>query len=382
MISLVKYASVAGIILAAWGQHAHAITATFGISGILVAVWLTAVVMERTQSQREQLNRLMDWPKAAPRPIRVLIVGAGQVGRTVAESLEADGKHHVIGFVDDEISTDEVGPWPVLAGRDATADVVSRLAVDEVVLAYAPSWQQRLVEQLAANNPEVGLRVVPSAYESLMHVGTLETRNDIALIRVNNGVDTGREQTKRVFDVMVSGLSLVLLAPVMAAVALLVKLTSPGPIIFAQERVGRFGKRFMVYKFRTMVQDAEARTGPVLSGGDADERLTKIGRILRKLRLDELPQFVNVFRGEMSLVGPRPERPVFVREYEQQTPSYARRHQVRPGITGLAQVCGGYHTDARDKLRFDLIYVAQHSIWLDLSILLRTVVVVVRRSGK
>ena len=126
-----------------------------------------------------------------------------------------------------------------------------------------------------------------------------------------------------------------------------------------------------------MVTDAETGTGPILARGTLDNRLTSIGKWIRLTRFDEVPQLWNVFRGEMSLVGPRPERPVFVDEFLLQTPAYAQRHQVRPGITGLAQICGGYHTDARDKLRFDLIYVSNYSLWLDLSILIRTILVVV-----
>ena len=126
-----------------------------------------------------------------------------------------------------------------------------------------------------------------------------------------------------------------------------------------------------------MVADAEASSGPVLANGTKDLRLTPLGKWLRLFRFDELPQLWNVLRGEMSLVGPRPERPVFVDKFLESVPAYAQRHLVRPGITGLAQVCGGYHTDARDKLRFDLIYVSHRSVWLDLSILLRTVLVVV-----
>ena len=175
---------------------------------------------------------------------------------------------------------------------------------------------------------------------------------------------------------MVALLGLLCLWPLLALVALLVKRTSPGPIIFAQERIGHHGKPFILFKFRTMRQDAELSTGPVLSPGDADCRLTPVGRALRRFRIDELPQLWNVLRGDMSLVGPRPERPYFVQQFEQIVPTYSHRHLARPGITGLAQVCGDYHTDARDKLRFDLIYVSHQSLWLDISILMRTVMVV------
>src|SRR5579883_549346 len=132
-----------------------------------------------------------------------------------------------------------------------------------------------------------------------------------------------------------------------------------------------------MYKFRTMVPNAEAATGPVLSSGKRDPRLTPLGVWIRAVRVDEIPQLWNVLKGDMSMVGPRPERPCFTEEYDQTIPAYSRRHQVRPGITGLAQVCGGYHTDARDKLRFDLLYISHQSFWLDLWLLLRTVLVVV-----
>jgi len=171
---------------------------------------------------------------------------------------------------------------------------------------------------------------------------------------------------------------LVATAPLMLLVAALIKLTSPGPIIFAQERVGQLGRVFRLYKFRTMRQDAEAQTGPVLSMGSLDARMTPVGKWLRIFRIDELPQLWNVLRGEMSVVGPRPERPFFVEQFATRDPVYVRRHAVRPGITGMAQVLAGYHTDARDKLRFDLIYITHQSVGLDLKILWFTLVLIVR----
>jgi lipopolysaccharide/colanic/teichoic acid biosynthesis glycosyltransferase len=180
---------------------------------------------------------------------------------------------------------------------------------------------------------------------------------------------------KRVFDVCVSLAGLAIAAPAMALIAILIKRDS-GPAVFVQERIGRGGRTFNLYKFRTMIPDAEAKTGPVLAEGMADARLTRIGRRLKSIRLDELPQLWNVLRGDMSLVGPRPERPCFVTRFETLNPTYARRHDVRPGITGLAQIYGGYHTDWRDKLRFDLNYISRQSLLLDLRILLKTFSVV------
>jgi lipopolysaccharide/colanic/teichoic acid biosynthesis glycosyltransferase len=174
---------------------------------------------------------------------------------------------------------------------------------------------------------------------------------------------------------------LIVLAPVMALVALATRWSSEGPALFRQERVGQGGRAFSLYKFRTMVANAEALTGPTLSSGHDDPRLTPLGKFLRRSRLDELPQLWNVLIGDMSLIGPRPERPCFVEQFGQAQPLYVERHRVRPGITGLAQVRAGYHTDARDKLRYDLLYVSHPSPWLDLEILLRTIGVMFKLCG-
>lgn len=312
---------------------------------------------------------------------RVLVVGAGSVGRTLARGLSASGKYFIVGFVDDgseESNHSQMrGDWRILGKRHETPELVKKHQVDEVVLAYAPTWQQQLAEELAANYPDVTLRVVPSPYDALMRTYDVECYSDIALIRLAFGTRGFHEITKRLFDLAMAVLGLVFLSPILLAAALLIRLTSPGGVIFAQKRIGRFGKEFTLYKFRTMVPNAEAKTGPVLAKGTLDSRLTPIGKWLRRFRIDELPQLWNILKGEMSLVGPRPERPHFVQQFLKKTPTYAQRHQVRPGITGLAQICGGYHTDARDKLRFDLIYVSHYSVWLDVTLLLRTLFVVV-----
>lgn len=324
-------------------------------------------------SPEQHLSRI----KRARGDRRVLIVGAGAVGCTLARGLHADGGYCIVGFIDDEIDIVCEGEFPILGGRDRTIDLVEQYEIDEVVLAYAPTWQQQLAEELTVYHPEVCVRIVPSAFEAMLRVQDVESFGDIALVQLVTRADVFKERLKRAVDIVSSLAGLIILAPVIGLVALLVRLTSNGPVIFAQERTGRLGKPFTLYKFRTMVQDAETETGPVLASGRNDSRLTPIGKWLRMFRIDEFPQFWNVLRGDMSLVGPRPERPFFVRQFELQSPAYAQRHLVRPGITGLAQVCGGYHTDARDKLRFDLIYVSHHSIWLDISILLRTILIVI-----
>ncbi len=176
---------------------------------------------------------------------------------------------------------------------------------------------------------------------------------------------------KRGMDAGMAAAALVVLSPLMAAAALAVKATSRGPVFYSQERVGRGGRAFRILKFRTMVTGAEEETGPAFCGED-DPRVTRAGRVLRNLKIDELPQLINVLKGEMSLVGPRPERPEFVAEFEARHPAYANRKLALPGMTGLAQVYGRYETDAAMKLKYDLIYIYNYSPGLDLRIMYRT----------
>ena len=317
---------------------------------------------------------------ARPERQRTLIVGAGYLGKQIAHELEAAGTHEVIGFIDDELVSNGAGR-PVLATRADIRQVVGKQAVDEIIIAYAPTWQQQLIEDLVTSHPAIRVRIVPTVYEAMLEPDHLGSLGDIAILDMFPPTAVEPPVWKRCIDVCGAVFGLVLLLPAMGVIAAAIRVTSPGPALFTQERVGIGGRVFHLYKFRTMVRDAEKDTGPTLSTGDDDERLTGLGRRLRKLRLDELPQFWNVLKGDMSLVGPRPERPHFVRQFEQEIPSYDARHAVRPGITGLAQVFGGYRTDPRDKLRFDLLYVRSQSLLLDLRILWRTVGVVLRARG-
>jgi exopolysaccharide biosynthesis polyprenyl glycosylphosphotransferase len=170
----------------------------------------------------------------------------------------------------------------------------------------------------------------------------------------------------------------------MLIVAVVVRLDSPGPVLYRQERVGEKGKTFMLFKFRTMRQDAEASTGPVWASRDGDPRITRVGRFMRKTRLDELPQLFNVLRGEMAFVGPRPERPHFVENLRKVIPYYDERHSVKPGITGWAQIKFGYGStieDAEEKLQFDLYYVKHMSLIFDVGIIVDTLKVVLVGKG-
>jgi exopolysaccharide biosynthesis polyprenyl glycosylphosphotransferase len=326
----------------------------------------------RTQAPFQSVRRQNGRPAA----IRVLIIGAGKVGQALAESLDADTRYDVVGFIDDHPEIGRDAKWPTLACRARTEEIIELFGIQEVYVAYAPTWQQTLAEKLTTSMPDLAVKVVPTPLEARMCTSRVHHRGDIALVSLATPHNNRWLPFKRLLDMAAASLGLVALLPLLVIAAALIKLTSRGSVLFAQERTGRFGRPFIMYKLRTMVEDAEVATGPIRSPGKSDGRLTHIGRWLRLCRMDEIPQLWNVLRGEMSIVGPRPERPCFTDEYARLAPSYARRHEVWPGITGLAQVCSGYHTDARDKLRFDLIYISHLSLWTDLSILARTLWVV------
>jgi sugar transferase (PEP-CTERM system associated) len=192
-----------------------------------------------------------------------------------------------------------------------------------------------------------------------------------------------RRFTKRFLDILLSLILLIVFLPVMLVLAVLIKLDSRGPVIFSQDRVGQNRKICMAHKFRSMVDDAEKDTGPVWADDD-DSRITRVGRVIRKLRMDEIPQLWNVLKGEMSFVGPRPEREYFVKELDQVIPYYGIRFTVKPGITGWAQVSYGYGASVEDavkKLDYDLFYIKNMSIFMDLMIVLRTIKIVLFRKG-
>lgn len=232
-----------------------------------------------------------------------------------------------------------------------------------------------------ANEQMKMIILVPTLYEIACSKMYLWQLDDLPAQRLSRMRLTLEQRIlKRTLDIIVSAVSIILLSPVMLITAIIVKLDSPGPVIYSQVRVGRYGKTFKVHKFRSMRQDAEAQTGPVLAG-ENDPRITKFGRFMRATRLDELPQLFNVLKGEMSIVGPRPERPFFVEQFIKERPEYAYRHNVKPGITGLAQIAGKYNTTAYDKLIYDLIYIQHISVINDLTIMLQTLKVLITKES-
>jgi len=244
---------------------------------------------------------------------------------------------------------------------------------DAVLISSSLSREEKAAVLEVCLDAGIEVFVVPDMYDILLSRGQLISLNALPVIQVQNmGLSTLQAFAKRSFDLVITIISLLILMPVLILFALMIKISSRGPVFYKQKRVGLLGKNFHLYKFRTMVDNAEVNTGPVLSV-DQDPRVTKVGRILRASRLDELPQLINVLKGDMSLVGPRPERPFFAHQFADIIPNYYRRHIVRPGLTGLAQIYGKYSTTPEDKLRYDLYYIKNYSLFLDLKIILSTI---------
>jgi len=247
---------------------------------------------------------------------------------------------------------------------------------DVVLLSPSLSREQRaeILSYCSRYGKEV--LIVPELFELFILNAESQQIDDMLVLSVQPpGLTAAQLFLKRVFDVVVSSFLIIVLSPIMLVLFVLVPLTSKGPAIFKQERMGRNGKEYLIYKFRSMVHDAEKKTGPTLAT-DNDPRITPLGRFIRATRLDEIPQLFNVLKGDMSLVGPRPERAFFIEQFCESIPDYTYRMSVKPGITGLAQVMAKYSTTVEDKLRFDLMYVRNYSLALDIKILLQTLRVV------
>ncbi|WP_303840082.1 sugar transferase [Selenomonas ruminantium] len=223
--------------------------------------------------------------------------------------------------------------------------------------------------------------LIPNTYEIFCTGAVLDKIDDIPVFRPQSLYPSLEVRTlKRLLDIVVAGIGFICALPFMTITAIAIKIFDPGPILYSQIRTGRNGREFRVYKFRTMKVDAEKYTGPMLAQ-ENDPRITKLGKFLRTVRLDELPQIWNVVTGDMSIVGPRPERPFFVEQFMKETPEYAYRHNVKPGITGMAQVYGKYNTTPFDKLVYDLMYIEKCGLLTDLTIIIQTVKVLFTKSA-
>lgn len=244
-----------------------------------------------------------------------------------------------------------------------------------VVLAYDVKDKEQIVLHCFRRTKEV--LIVPNISELTSHGAEVRGVQDLLLFAVHpHRLGSAERLVKRLFDLLVASLLLALTSPLLAVLSVLIPLTSAGPVLYSQERLGRYRRRFRILKFRTMKVNAEKLTGPVLAT-ERDPRVTSLGKFLRSTKIDELPQLWNVLRGEMSLIGPRPEREFFVHQFEH-IPGYELRHSVKPGLTGLAQIKARYGSSVERKLHFDLLYIYRYSVWLDIKILIQTAIVVLR----
>ena len=334
------------------------------------AAWLTASAHERMK-------------------LRVLVVGTGPVARSIAELVPTSSRPFtIIGFLDDDPGAADSLPegYELLAKTADLTAIVEETHPELLVVAQIERRGQFPAKALLECRMR-GIQVEdwPTFYEKATGKILVTALRPSWLIFADGFVKTRRtEIVKRFLDMSLAFLGLVLALPVMAAVALAIKLDSRGPVLFRQPRLAQHGGVFILNKFRSMRQDAEKDTGPVWAQA-GDPRITRVGAVLRQTRLDELPQLINVLVGHMSFIGPRPERPEFVSTLQQMIPFYMERLSVKPGITGWAQVKYRYGSsvdDALEKLQYDLYYIKNLSLFLDLLILLNTIQVVLFARGR
>jgi Undecaprenyl-phosphate glucose phosphotransferase len=363
-----------------YASDAERARGAYQVSQLVWGLFLVANVA-LTYFSREFVRELLErrW-RAGIGLKRILIAGAGDLGRMVADRIlqHRELGFQVIGFVDDRAGGDHIGyrGLPLLGTLAEVGDIAQRERVDHLYVALPLEEHAKLLDLMELTSREcIDVKVVPDLLQFIALRARLEDLDGLPIINVNDvplqGINTW---IKRVIDVLLSAAAMLVLLLPFGLIAAIIKLSSRGPVFYRQERMGLDGKAFTVYKFRSMEQDAEESTGPVWARDD-DPRVTTVGRWLRKLDLDELPQFLNVLRGDMSIVGPRPERPFFVEQFKHRIPQYMLRHKVKAGITGWAQVNGWRgNTSLEKRIEYDLYYIENWSVGLDIKIMWLTLV--------
>jgi len=312
---------------------------------------------------------------------RVLIIGTGEVGQMILGKITHSRGlgYDVVGFVSrDDKGLRQVGGIPVLGSTDDLPTIIEDYGVDEVIIALPDASHQEILTLISLCERErVSIKVFPDVFQIMAQEITIGDLNGLPMVTVRDIALRGWKLTlKRGMDLLGATLGLIFVSPLMMLLALLIKLDSSGPVFYCQERMGLDAKSFWTIKFRSMYEGAETETGPVWARSN-DPRRTRVGRFLRRFSIDELPQLINVLLGEMSLVGPRPERPVFVQQFQQFIPRYMDRHREKAGITGWAQVNGlRGGTSIVERTKYDLWYIENWSLLLDIKIVLRSILAV------
>ena len=350
----------------------------YQVSRIVWAMFLV-INIALTFGLRELIRELLErrW-KAGLGLKRILIAGAGDLGRVVAEKILQHGElgYHVIGFVDDRAGGDHLGyrGLPLLGTLSDAPEIIRQENIDHLYVALPLEEHVKMLDLIESTSREmVDVKVVPDLVQFLALRARLEDLDGVPIINIHDVPLQGLNSViKRTIDLGISGVGALLLSIPCALIALAIKYKSPGPVFYRQERMGLDGRPFWVYKFRSMRVDAEDVTGPIWARED-DPRCTPVGRFLRQWDFDELPQIWNVLKGDMSIVGPRPERPFFVDQFKHRFPQYMLRHKVKAGITGWAQVNGWRgNTSLEKRIEFDLYYIENWSVSLDLKIMWMT----------
>ena len=356
-------------------------------SAILLTIWFYLVVgltINRLLIRRIQKTLLA---KGYGKK-NTLIIGSGEKAMNIIKHLDSfSNSHNLLGFVksSEEDSFNLNIKLPILGNIDELTGIIENYNINEIVIALEKTNHSLLLDILTkANGSSISLRIIPDMYEVISGLAKTEELYGLPLVDINPEILSVQQKfAKRIIDIIFSFIILVGLSPIWFLVSLIIKIESKGPILYRQKRVGQNGKVFIINKFRSMKNEAENTTGPVWAK-EKDPRTTKFGSFLRKYRIDEIPQFINVFFGDMSVVGPRPERPFFVEKLIKEFPFYYRRHKIRPGITGWAQIKQSYDSslsDVKEKLKYDFFYIENMSLSLDLQIMNRTLIVMVSAKG-
>jgi len=307
---------------------------------------------------------------------KVLIIGGGDVGTLILQKIRQSPRlgHEVVGFINGTPNGLIMGT-PILGEIFQLPQLIEEHGIEEVIIGLPEASHEEILDIIAlCEREKVGIGVFPDVFQIMASEVSISDLGGLPLLNMRDVALRGwRLSMKRMMDMIVSSAALVFLSPLMLITALLIKLDSKGPVFFVQERTGLDGRPFPMLKFRSMRQDAEAN-GPGWTTED-DPRRTRMGTVIRKLSVDELPQFINVLLGDMSLVGPRPEQPAYVEQFRRSIPRYMDRHREKAGVTGWAQVNGlRGDTSIIERTKYDIWYIENWSLWLDVQIVIRTVI--------